>query len=174
MSDTDDEYSETLDSDLREIRGAIFDDTLALLSPPEPVCVRETVSVQEAVNAMVARHQAGVLVVDAEGRLVGIFTERDVLRRVLGQAQDPGRTPVSSVMTPDPEALTMSDRVAYALHCMSVAGYRTVPVVDDARRPVAVVTATDVIRWLASVFPEAVLNLRPGDAIKNPHQIDAG
>lgn len=174
MSDADDEYGETLDSDLREIRGVIFDATLALLSPPEPVCVHDTVTVQEAVNAMVGRRQAGVLVVDADGRLVGIFTERDVLRRVLGQAQDPSRTVVATVMTPDPEVLRMSDRVAYALHCMSVAGYRTVPVVDDEGRPVGVVTATDVIRWLASIFPEAVLNLRPGDTIKNPHRIDAG
>lgn len=174
MSDADDEYGETLDSDLREIRGAIFDDTLALLSPPEPVCVRDTVTVQDAVQAMVARGRASVLVVDADGRLAGIFTERDVLRRVLGEAQDPSRTTVGTVMTRDPEALRMSDRVARALHCMSVAGYRTVPVVDDTGRPVGVVTATDVIRWLASLFPEAVLNLRPGDAIKNPHRIDAG
>lgn len=174
MSDTDDEYTETFDRDLREIRGAIFDDTLAALSPPEPVCVEESMTVQEAVNVMVARHRAGVLVIDADGRLAGIFTERDVLLRVLGKALDPGRTPVASVMTPDPQALHSGDRVAYALHCMSVAGYRTVPIVDESRRPVGVVTATDVIRWLANLFPEAVLNLRPGDALKNPQQIDAG
>jgi CBS domain-containing protein len=57
---------------------------------------------------------------------------------------------------------------------MAVAGYRTLPVVDQDGHPVGVVTVSDVIRWLASLFPEAVLNLRPGDQIKNPHQVDAG
>ncbi|MBI2216595.1 MAG: CBS domain-containing protein [Candidatus Rokubacteria bacterium] len=174
MSDVDDEYMERLDQDLREIRGALFDDTLAVLSPAEPVCVSERVTVQEAVKAMVARHQAGVLVVDGEGLLAGIFTERDVLRRVVGQRHDPAGTAVGVVMTSGPEALRMRDRVAHALHCMAVSGYRTIPIVDEARRPIGVVTATDVIRWLANLFPEAVLNMRPGDAIKNPQQIDSG
>ena len=174
MSDAEDAYAETLDTDLHEIRGALFDDTLAVLSPPDPVCVLETVSVQEAVDAMVARRQAGVLVVDTAGQLIGIFTERDVLRRVVGQGLDTRLTPIGQVMTRDPQALRLRDRVAYALHSMSVEGYRTVPVVDDAGRPVGVVTVSDVIRWLADQFPEAVLNLPPGDRIKNPEQIDAG
>ena len=174
MSDAMDEYSETLDQVLREIRGALFDDTLAVLTPPEPVCVHEDVPIREAVAAMVARRQAGVLVVDGDGRLAGIFTERDVLMRVVGAGRDPVRTRIGEVMTRDPEALPLRARVAHALHSMAVAGYRTIPVVDESGRPTGVVTATDVIRWLADLFPEAVLNLPPGDSLKNPEQIDAG
>jgi CBS domain-containing protein len=55
-----------------------------------------------------------------------------------------------------------------------VAGYRTVPLVDDERRPVGIATATDVIRWLAGLFPEAILNLAPGDAMKRPGEVDSG
>jgi CBS domain-containing protein len=130
--------------------------------------------VQEAVERMLAHRQAGVLVVDADGRLIGIFTERDVLTRVVGQARDARRTALGEVMTRDPEALRPGDRVAYAVHSMSVAGYRTVPLVDVAGRPLGVVTVSDVIRWLAGLFPEAVLNLPPGDALKRPHEMDAG
>lgn len=169
-----DEYSETLEQDLRQIGGALFDDTLAVLGPPEPVIVRETMSVQDAVTAMLAKRQAGVLVVDGAGRLIGIFTERDVLMRVVGPGLDAARTPLSRVMTRNPEALQLRDRVAHALHSMAVAGYRTVPVVDAAGRPIGVVTASDINRWLAGLFPEAVLNLPPGDQIKHPGQIDAG
>jgi predicted transcriptional regulator len=77
-------------------------------------------------------------------------------------------------MTRNPVALTARDRVAYAVHCMSVAGYRTIPLVDPERRPIGIVTVSDVVRWLANLFPEAVLNLRPGDAIKRPQDVDAG
>jgi CBS domain-containing protein len=174
MSDAMDEYSETLDQDLREIRGALFDDTLAVLTPPEPVTIREDTPVREAVAAMLARRQAGVLVTGEGGRLVGIFTERDVLMRVVGAGRDPARTRVGDVMTSGPETLPIRARVAHALHSMAVAGYRTIPIVDEAGRPTGVVTATDVIRWLANLFPEEVLNLPPGDSIKNPEQIDAG
>ena len=174
MSDMLVEYDESQDPDIREIRGALFDDTLAVLTPPEPVCVPETALVKDAVAAMVARRQAGVLVVDASGRLIGIFTERDVLIRVVGKGLDPAATQVGRVMTPDPEALRLSDRVAHALHSMAVAGYRTLPVVEADGRPVGVVTASDVIRWLGDLFPEAVLNLAPGDTIKNPGQLDGG
>jgi len=57
---------------------------------------------------------------------------------------------------------------------MSTAGYRTIPLVDEERRPIGIVTVNDVVKWLAEIFPEAVLNLRPGDRLKHPLQVDAG
>jgi len=123
---------------------------------------------------MLERRQACVLVVDGNGLLTGILTERDVLTRVAGAGRDARRTALRDVMTPNPEALTAGDRIAYAVHCMSVAGYRTVPLVDADRRPIGVVTVSDIIRWLAQLFPEAVLNLPPSDTLKRPHEMDAG
>ncbi len=174
MSDAEDAYSETFDADIRHIRGALFDGILAVLSPAAPVCVAEGALVRDAVTAMIAHHQAGVLIVDAPGRLIGIFTERDVLLRVVGRGLDPSTTTVGHVMTRNPQALRLMDRVAYALHSMAVAGYRTVPIVDERGQPIGVVTASDVIRWLGDLFPEAVINLPPGDRVKHPEQIDAG
>lgn len=162
------------DDEMREIRGALLDDTIATLTPAEPICLPGTATVAEAIARMLERRQAGVLIVDDAGRLAGIFTERDVLTRVAGVGRDPARTPLRDVMTPNPEALTAGDRIAYAIHSMSVAGFRTVPLVDGEHRPVGVVTVSDVIRWLADLYPEAVLNLPPADRLKNPHAIDAG
>jgi CBS domain-containing protein len=174
MTDFDDVDPSMVESELQEIRGALLNDRIAVLGPAEPVCLRESATVQEAIERMLARRQAGVLVVDADGRLTGIFTERDVLTRVAGRGRDPRQTTLGTVMTRDPDALGPSDRIAYAVHSMSVAGYRTVPLVDADRRPLGVVTVSDVIRWLAGLFPEAVLNLPPGDTLKRPHEIDAG
>jgi CBS domain-containing protein len=174
MTDFAEDHAGEVESELREIRGALLDDTIALLSPADPLCLRESASVYEAVQSMLDRGQAGVLVVNDQGRLTGIFTERDVLRRVVGQDLDVRRTSLRAVMTGSPEALTVSDRIAYAVHCMSVAGYRTVPLVDAEGRPIGVVTVSHVLRWLASLFPEAVLNLAPGDRLKHPDHQDAG
>ncbi len=175
MSEFEDEYSASID-DRRETPPPQLnlDDTLTQLSPADPICLPATATVHDAVQRMLARRQAGVLVVDDAGRLSGIFTERDVLMRVIGRDLDARRTPLSDVMTPNPEALSLEDRVAYALHGMSVAGYRTIPIVDAEHRPVGVITVTDVVRWLADLFPEAVLNLPPGDRLKRPTDVDAG
>jgi CBS domain-containing protein len=174
MSEREDRDPIGIEDEIQEIRGALVNDTIRTLEPAEPICVRETTTVHDAVAAMLARRQAGVLVVDGGGRLIGIFTERDVLTRVVGGDLDVRRTELRAVMTPSPEALSARDRVAYALNRMSVAGYRTIPLVDPDQRPIGVVTVTDFIRWLANLFPEAVLNLRPGDALKRPQEIDAG
>jgi CBS domain-containing protein len=175
MSDLDEDHEDhPSDDELQEIRGAFLNDTIAALDPAEPICLSGTATVDEAIARMLERRQAGVLVVDDAGRLAGIFTERDVLTRVVGARRDVRDTTLHDVMTPRPEALRAGDRIAYAVHSMSVAGFRTVPLVDGDRRPVGVVTVSDVIRWLADLYPEAVLNLPPGDALKNPHAIDAG
>jgi len=174
MGEFEDQYTAELEGEVKETRGALVSDTLTVLSPAEPICLRETATVHEAVQTMLARRQAGVLITDAEGRLTGIFTERDVLTRVLGRDLDARKTALAAVMTRNPEALSVRDKIARAVHSMSVAGYRTVPLVDAERRPIGVVTVSDVIRWLASLFPEAVLNLPPGERLKRPHAIDAG
>jgi len=174
MSGIEDEYATDLEGEFQEIKGALLNDTIRTLDPDEPIVVAGALSVREAVGRMMAGRRAAVLVVDGQGRLSGIFTERDVLTRVVARGLDPERTPLAQVMTPDPEALAIGDRVAHAVNRMSVAGYRTIPLVDAERRPVGVVTVNHFIKWMADLFPEAVLNLRPGDALKRPSEVDAG
>ncbi|HET8575936.1 MAG TPA: CBS domain-containing protein [Methylomirabilota bacterium] len=174
MSELDEEYSAALEGEFSEIKGALLNDTIRTLDPDEPICVEAAVTVKEAVARMTAARRAAVLVVDAKGRLEGIFTERDALTRVLAPGLAADKTPVGQVMTKDPDALTAGDRVAYAVNRMSVAGYRTIPLVDADKRPVGVVTVSHFIKWMADLFPEAVLNLRPGDTLKRPSEVDAG
>jgi CBS domain-containing protein len=184
MSEFQDEYSESLEREqladdgferqLRQLREALLNDEVRLLGPSEPVTLGRDESVQDAIEAMASARRAGVLIVDARGRLVGIFTERDVLSRVVGPGRDLGKTKLSEVMTPDPEALSPQDRICYAVNRMNVAGYRTIPLVDDQHRPIGIVTVNDIVRWLTAIFPDDLLNIRPGDRLKNPQQIDAG
>jgi hypothetical protein len=57
---------------------------------------------------------------------------------------------------------------------MMATGCRTVPLVDEARRPIGIVSVDDIAKWLAALFPEAILNLRPGDRLKRPAERDGG
>jgi len=174
MSEFYDEYSESLDGEFRKLEDALLSDEVRLLAPNEPIRLSAEASVAEAVTRMVDSRRAGVVIVDGSGRLTGIFTERDLLTRVVREGRDLARTRLGDVMTPDPEALAVHDRICFAINRMHAAGYRTVPLVDDEHRPIGIVTVNDVVGWLARVFPEAILNLRPGDRVKRPAQMDSG
>ncbi len=133
-------------------------------SQPRPAaCVTPCTSVTDAI-ALMKRHGMGCVLVESERHLVGIFTERDVLFRVVGSGLDPACTPVSQVMTADPETLTLEDELAWVLNLMAVGGFRHVPIVDDDGRPVAVFSVKHIVERLVEFFPTDVLNLpsRPG------------
>jgi CBS domain-containing protein len=174
MSEVGDEYSESLEAEFRKLEEALLGNAVNLLAPSEPIRLAPEATVAEAVAKMVDNRRAAVVIVDAEGHLTGIFTERDVLTRVMCQRRDPEQTKLAEVMTPDPETLTPEDRICYAVNRMHVGGHRSIPLVDADHRPLGIVTVNDVVKWLAEIFPEAVLNLRPGDKLKRPLQIDSG
>ena len=174
MSELGDEYAESLETEFKNLEGALLEDTVRLLAPSEPLKLRADQSVARAIQAMVQNRRAAVVIVDESDRLVGIFTERDVLTRVMGAGRVARDTLLDEVMTLEPESLRPDDRIGYAINRMHAGGFRSLPLVDAEHRPIGIITVNDVVRWLAEIFPEAVLNLRPGDKLKNPAQIDAG
>ena len=88
-----------------------------------------TASVREACELMAANHVGAVLVME-EGRLDGIFTERDALNRVLAERRDPETTSLAEVMTRDPVSLSPQTPVTEALRLMSEIGFRHIPIVE--------------------------------------------
>ncbi len=95
-------------------------------------CLGKKVSVREAVDEMVSRHIGAVLVVDGDA-LIGIVTERDVVRRVVGADLDAKSTTLGDIMTPDPQTLAPTDLALDALRKMQEGGFRHLPVLDDGR-----------------------------------------
>lgn len=109
-----------------------------------------------------------VFVTDADGRLAGVLTERDIFGRLVGPDVAAGvdlDAPVETWMTTEPRTLRLDQTVRAALELMQTGRYRNIPVVDDDRRLVGVVRQVDVLKFLAESFPEELLNLPP-----RPHQ----
>lgn len=127
------------------------------------VCRPDT-SVREAMKAMQQRHRGYILVTEdgtARSPLVGIFTERDILLRVIESQRDPADVAIETLMTRDPEALPVGARLAWALNRMAIGGYRHVPVVDEKGWPTAVLAVRDIVEFLVESFPAEILNLPP-------------
>ncbi len=126
------------------------------------VTVPPDATVGRAVELMRARRASAVLVVERARarRLLGIFTERDLVERAL-PARGWARARVDRFMTRAPEALRARDPLAYAVNKMSVGRFRHVPVVDEAGRPAGLLSARDVLDFVVELCPEELLNLPP-------------
>ncbi len=109
-------------------------------------------NVLEAINKMSAEHSECLLVIDND-TLIGIFTERDFLNRVVGARLIPADTPILDVMTPEPDTLGTADGVSYAVERMASRGFRNIPIVDDID-PTAVLSVWDVMSHLSEVLVE--------------------
>src|SRR5438309_2070321 len=108
--------------DMDRVKGAVLETPVCELMARDPLMVDADASVVAAVNVMNER-RTGCVLVHKDGKLAGIFTERDVLRRVIFRDNNQGWK-VEAVMTRDPETLPPSASVAHALNKMSVDGYR--------------------------------------------------
>jgi len=131
---------------------------ISILEPRTPVIVEPQAPALEAITLM-QTHRIGCVLVCRADKLKGIFTERDVLADVVGRGIDPAKTPVRKLMTANPEYLRPTDSIAYALNKMSVGGYRHVPLVDNARVPVGVISVKDLVAYIVRFFPKSVMNL---------------
>jgi CBS domain-containing protein len=87
-------------------------------------------TVRAAARNMAERH-IGAVLVGQDGKLQGIFTERDLLMRVVARDRDPDSTALGEVMTADPDTVGPNDLASLALERMRTSGYRHVPVVQN-------------------------------------------
>lgn len=128
----------------------IMTDPISTLDPPPPVCISPETSLAETISEL-RRHNVGALLItDAEGKLVGIFTERDVLYKVAGQVHDLSAIPVSQMMTSNPTALKADVPIAHALHLMALHGFRHIPIVDDEGRPQGITSFRGMVQFIGT------------------------
>lgn len=134
-------------------------ESVARLNPTPPRQVESGSTVAQTVDLM-RREQVGCLLVVREAKLIGIFTERDLLSRVLA----PGKSLdllIQDVMTPDPVTVEPTDSIRTAVKRMQSGNYRHLPVVDDANRPVGILSAKRIVHYLVEHFPNTIYNQPP-------------
>ena len=134
-------------------------DSVGRLHPAPPLHVNPRQTVAEAV-ALMRREKMGSILVCQDQQVEGIFTERDLMKRILAVGK-PLTTPVANCMTPHPIAVHPKDSIATAVRRMEEGGYRHLPVVNDAGKPVGILSAKRIIHYLVEHFPATIYNLPP-------------
>lgn len=125
----------------------ILKDRLYILAPRRAITVWTDTPVGDVLQTLV-KHGVGCVVVKRDEEIAGIFTERDALMRLNVEAEDFADQPISNFMTPNPQTLEITDRIAFALHKMDVGGYRHIPVLTDGRLT-GVISLRDILRYVS-------------------------
>lgn len=124
-----------------------MEDSASVLATHIPVLAPASLTVQEAVELMLERNVGALLIVNDDGRLLGILSERDLLKKVAGLRDDYARLPIVDFMTTRPEAVNCGDSLAVVLNKMDFGGYRHVPLVKNGQ-PVGIISVRDMLRHL--------------------------
>lgn len=127
--------------------------SISLLDPPEPLQMNELESLDSAMKLLQTSKLGCLTVVNDADQLVGIFSERDYTTKIYGKDIDHS-TPVKEFMTPNPVVIALDETIAYALTLMSHGGFRHLPVVDQAKQPIGILSVKNIVDHLA----EKVLN----------------
>ncbi|HYV18417.1 MAG TPA: CBS domain-containing protein [Verrucomicrobiae bacterium] len=142
------------------IEEALRRESLRALRLEPPVTVPSGTPLGQGLRAMREAGGAALLVLH-EGRTIGIFTERDVLNKLFPGCVDE-TLPIDRFMTPDPAGLTLDATLGEAVRLMTEHGYRNVPLKDGDGKSAGLVSARDVVQYVAEHFPTEVANLPPG------------
>jgi CBS domain-containing protein len=164
MDHRDEAYFDAARERRRTFDAKLLQDPLTLVPSHPPLVLDESASVKDAMQAMKRQHRGCVLITKdgtVRSPLIGIFTERDILLKIIDSGRNPATVPLKDVMTVDPESLPVDAKLAWALNMMSVGGFRHLPVTDHRRWPAFIISVRDIVEFLVESFPAEILNLPP-------------
>jgi CBS domain-containing protein len=133
-------------------------DSVSLMETTDYVCIEPTTPISQAIERM-KEDEGGCAIVCEGEQVVGIFTERDLLTKVVGQNVD-FNAPVSQWMSPVVATLKPDATIGEAVAIMNEKSYRNIPLVENGKL-VGSISVFDVISYLAESYPKATMNLPP-------------
>ncbi|MGF1578615.1 MAG: CBS domain-containing protein [Gemmataceae bacterium] len=136
------------------IERSLMENTVSTLYPASPVTASPDTLIPDAIQQLLDNDIGALLVVDDDDKLLGIFSERDLLKKIAGLEPEYAERTIGEFMTPNPEVVSPSDLLCFALHKMDIGGYRHLPVVDNGN-PVGVVSVRDMLRHIMGLSDES-------------------
>lgn len=114
---------------------------------PDPLTCGPDESVLDASKMMSSKNYGAIVVTDADDKILGLVTERDIMRRVVAEARDPGSTSVSAIMTSEIRVAREDDNLIDWLRIMSNERFRRLPIVDADGRLTSIMTQGDFVSY---------------------------
>jgi CBS domain-containing protein len=129
------------------VERALLSDRVKLFQGRQPMVVAPTMPVRDVLRLLVD-NKVGCVVVAEQGKIAGIFSERDALMKLGEQAAEFASKPVSDFMTKKVESLPPTAKIAFAVHRMDQGGFRHVPVANETGQAVGIFSVRDILSYL--------------------------
>jgi len=145
-------------------------DRLEFATKPEPLTYPPSALVSEAAAKMTELDYGSVIVVDTAHKVLGMVTERDILKRLVNKGLDPAETKLSDIMTKNPRVARADDNLLEWLAIMSNERFRRLPIVDEDGRVIAIMTQGDFVSF---TWPDLLQNAKrlTSATVSNNYQI---
>jgi 2-oxoglutarate ferredoxin oxidoreductase subunit beta len=137
----------------RKAEHSLLIDTLAGLRRDKMIIAPVELTLAQAITQLQQEHADFMALIDDRGKLVGVFTETDILSKVACNIEDLAQASVKDYMTSNVTTLRSGATIAQALHLMSMHQFRHIPLVDEAGKPDGVISFRSVIHYLETNFP---------------------
>lgn len=126
-------------------------------SKPKTMTASKDLTVFDAVKKMNSKNFGSIIIVDEDERLLGMFTERDLLKRVVAEGKDPQAVRLDDVMTTELRVAREDDNILEWLRIMSNERFRRLPIVDDENRVTGIMTQGDFVSY---TWPDLVYHAK--------------
>ena len=153
-----DELEEQADSALFEALS--LDDPIKGLTLRHHPIVQQDTTLQSVIDTL-RDEKVGCVMVEKDGQIIGVMTERDFLLRTIAKGLDMSSETIEDYMTKNPETLHPDDPISYALNKMYVFGIRHIPITDEDGIIRGMISVKDIIAHIGNYFGEEIVNLPP-------------
>jgi CBS domain-containing protein len=129
------------------VERSLLTDRVKLFQGRQPLVVSPSMPVREVLRLLVD-NKVGCVVIAEQGKIAGIFSERDALLKLGERAAELADKPISDFMTSKVESLPPSAKIAFAVQRMEQGGFRHVPVSNDQGQAVGIFSVRDILSYL--------------------------
>jgi CBS domain-containing protein len=133
------------------VERSLLRDHISALGPKSPITVEPTMPVGDVLRLLVEQRIGCVVVADGD-QPIGIFSERDALQKLNTESSELAGQPVSDFMTPGVQTVVADAKIAFAVQCMDLGGYRHLPIVGGKGELVGIISARDILRHLTEAM----------------------
>ena len=137
-----------------------LNDPLSSLTQEKFIVLNEQATLRDVIASM-QKYHIGCILLEKNHKITGIFTERDIVQNIVGNRHNLEKECVADYMTKSPDVLHFQDPIAFALNKMISGGYRHIPIVDKAKKPIGIIAMQDIINHLGDYFFDDIVNLPP-------------
>ncbi|MEM7491769.1 MAG: CBS domain-containing protein [Pseudomonadota bacterium] len=136
-------------------------------SKPKPMTALASDTIRTAAERMAQKNYGAIIIIDEDEKVIGMLTERDLMRRVLAESRDPDTTKVSDVMTREVRVARKDDNLIDWLRIMSNERFRRLPIVDEKGKLTSIMTQGDFVSYTWPDLINQAVTLAKGSLGKN-------